>query len=109
MIMSFHRYFSAIFAAGVLSASPMIAMAEDDSDNRDHPSVNVYGDPTPEEMRARRSGHDWNSDESLAQLSDEPGEPLATGYCFTESVIDESTGEVLAFRQICEQEAADLA
>jgi hypothetical protein len=109
MIMKLQRYFSALFAAGVLSASPMIGIAEDDSDNRNHPSVNVYGDPTPEEMRAQRSGSDWNSDEALAQLPDESSEPLAAGYCFTESVIDEKTGEIIAFRQICEEQMPDAA
>jgi hypothetical protein len=105
--MSFQRYFSALFIAGVLSASPIAGVAEDDSDNRNHPSVDVYGEQ--QEMMAERSGQEWASAESLAQLPSESGEPLAAGYCFTQSMIDESTGEVIAFRQICEEEIADVA
>jgi hypothetical protein len=106
MIMKVPRCFAALFAAGMIWANPVISIAEDDSDNRNHPSVNVYGDPAPDEMRQHRN--EWNSEQSLAQLPNEEAERFGTTYCFTEAIIDESTGEVVAARQICEQPMLDL-
>jgi hypothetical protein len=108
VVMSFQRYFSALFIAGALSAGPMIGMADDDSDNRNQPSFNSQEEHTPETM-TQQPGLEMESPESLAQLPSEGTEPLSTGYCFTESAIDGSTGEIIAYNQVCEEEMADVA
>jgi hypothetical protein len=110
-IMNFYRYFSALFVATALSASPMIIMAEGDSDHRNSANVEASGEQQREQMVGEEQRQEW-SDDSLAQLgeqSEESGEPLASGYCFTESMIDENTGEIIAFQQICEEMMADVA
>jgi hypothetical protein len=106
--MSFQKYFSALFAAAALSASPMIGMAGDDADRRDQRSIEMSREQQPEEMRTDQHQQEWGSDESLAQAPEELGEPLPSSYCFTERVIDESTGEIIAMQQICE-DMADVA
>jgi hypothetical protein len=106
--MSFQKYFSALFVAAALSASPMIGMAGDDSDHRDQPTVDMSREQQREPMMTDQQQQESGSDESLAQFPGGSDEPLASGYCFTESVIDESTGEIVALREICE-EIADVA
>lgn len=106
--MNFQRYFLAIFAAAALSASPIAAMTEGASDNHNRSSAEeLYGEPQGEERMTEEQRQEWESD-GLAQLEEKLGEPLPSSYCFTESIIDESTGEILALQHICE-DMADVA
>jgi hypothetical protein len=106
--MRYKRYLTALFVAGTLSATPMITRAEDDSDNRNNPTGNEYGEHG-RSMMTENAGQDMQSSESLAQLPDGSNQPLPSAVCYSESVIDESTGEVIAFRQVCQEEIPELA
>ncbi|HEX2228825.1 MAG TPA: hypothetical protein VHM64_16945 [Candidatus Binatia bacterium] len=106
--MSFQKYLSTLFAAAALSASPMISMAGDELAYHDQSRFDMSREQKREQPITDRHQEEWGSEESLAQVPEELGEPLRSGYCFTESVIDESTGEIIAMQQICE-DMADVA
>ena len=106
--MNFQRYLLAFFAAAAVSANPMVGMAGGDSDHRNHTSANMDGEQQGKELMAEQNQEESEPKESIAQLPEEFKEPLASSYCFTETVIDESTGEVIALHEVCD-EMADVA